>query len=299
MSRIVRIAAAQAPVNERLGPVTNQPIADQQKAYRRRLIEQLAEAAAAERADIVCFAEHSTTQGIVNEPDRRDIWEDVLCGPTARWAGELARRLNLHIVLPVKGYIANVLRNAAVVYDRGGRIIGHYEKVHCTRGEIAQGVVPGGNWPVFEAEFGRFAVLICHDMSFPEAARCLALGGAEILFWPTHWGGWGQHHDEIVIASRAIDNGCWVVQVSLAPLPGRLWRPGDHIANSGVVDPLGRRISSAGTRVGVSVVAVDLDDDARVVDNFSVQGEQIAFRTAMLGDRRPDTYRNLVQDIRQ
>ncbi|MDD4890825.1 MAG: carbon-nitrogen hydrolase family protein [Phycisphaerae bacterium] len=290
MARIVRIAAAQAPVHERLGPVVNQPLADQQKAYRRKLIEQLVTQAADARADIVCFAEHATTQGIANDPSRRDIWEDVIAGPTAKWAGDLAARCKLYLVLPVKGYIDGQLRNAAIVYDRRGRIIGHYCKVHCTCGEVERGVEPGDSWPVFQADFGTFGVLICHDISFPESARCLALNGAEILFWPTHWGGWGEHHDHIVIASRAIDNAAWVVQVSLAPLPGALWHPGDHIANSGVISPLGQRISNAGQRIGVSVAEVDLDADQRIVDNFSVQGEQITFREAMLGDRRPGTY---------
>jgi len=216
MSRIVRIAAGQAPVHSRMPDPLPRNIITEQKQFRCSIIEQLSTQAAEQKADIVCFAEHSTTQGVRAEPDDRETWEDLLAGPTAEWAGKLAKRLGIYLVLPAKGYIDGVLRNAAIVYDRGGAIIGHYEKVHCTRGEIGQGIVPGERWPVFKADFGTFGVLICHDISFPKAARCLTLGGAEIIFWPTHWGGWGEHHDTIVICSRAIDNGAWIVKVSLA-----------------------------------------------------------------------------------
>jgi len=68
---------------------------------------------------------------------------------------------------------------------QNGRLLGVYDKVIPTRGEREHyGVLPGKGVPVFEAHGARFAVVICHDSSFPHPALLARLKGAEILFTP-------------------------------------------------------------------------------------------------------------------
>src|SRR5690606_28136658 len=147
-------------------------------------------------------------------------------GPTVTLACTLARQYKMHIVLPVVATVEGVLRNVALMIDRHGAIVGRYLKVHPTRREMSKGIVPGDDFPVFDLEFGRVGVCICHDLSFPESTRVLGLRGAEIIVWPTWWSGWGEELCYAVIQSRAIDNGVWLVTSSFGTPAHRAWKPG-------------------------------------------------------------------------
>jgi predicted amidohydrolase len=74
--------------------------------------------------------------------------------------------------------------NTALVIHRG-RLMGMYDKIMLTTGDRDKlGFLPGRDMPVFDAKGVRFAVIICHDSSFPHPAMIARLKGAEILFSP-------------------------------------------------------------------------------------------------------------------
>jgi len=74
--------------------------------------------------------------------------------------------------------------NTALVIHRG-RLLGTYDKIMLTGGDRnSLGFLPGKDMPVFDAHGARFAVIICHDSSFPHPALIARLKGAEILFSP-------------------------------------------------------------------------------------------------------------------
>jgi hypothetical protein len=75
------------------------------------------------------------------------------------------------------------VRNTAFLLGRDGQEIGRYHKVNMPIHELYK--VRGQEFPVFETDLGHVGMLICYDMVFPEAARCLTLGGADIIFHPT------------------------------------------------------------------------------------------------------------------
>jgi len=103
------------------------------------------------------------------------------------------------------------LHNTAFFLGRDGREIGRYDKVQPTVHEARK---RGDQFPVFPTrDLGGVGMLICYDMVFPEAARCLALGGAEIIFHPT-LGGAAIGDDDISRAAfrtRAVENFVYVV----------------------------------------------------------------------------------------
>jgi predicted amidohydrolase len=83
--------------------------------------------------------------------------------------------------------------NTALVIQNG-RLMGTYDKIMLTGGDSKTlGFLPGKSMPVFEAQGVRFAVIICHDSSFPHPALIARLKGAEILFSP--------HYNDIPIAT--------------------------------------------------------------------------------------------------
>jgi predicted amidohydrolase len=287
-SRVVHIAAVQ------LRSQVEGSTPDEVKNFNRRNIERSLAEASRKGADIACFCELAATYGVRAPHDNRRVWEEATQGPTAEWARDIARRYHIHFVLPMHAYHEGAFRNVAVVFQRSGDIAGVYSKVHPTWGERQSGIVPGDTFPVFDFPFGKIGVMICHDLSFPEAARCLMLGGAEIIFWPTMWSGWGDELSYTLIRSRAIDNAVHLVHVGLAPPTGQFWRPGMNMARSGVIDPYGNHISNAGFQEGIAIAEVDLSR-RRIAPSFTA-GANDDFRAWVLADRRPDAY-NIIADL--
>ena len=129
--------------------------------------------------------------------------------------------------------------NSAVVIDTDGTTGTPYHKVHIPQdpGFFEKGYFyPGNAYQVVSTQFGRIAVLICYDQWFPEAARCVALEGAEIIFYPTAIGhptgdipaeGNWQDAWELIQRSHAIANSVHVAAVNRVGTGGALlilWR---------------------------------------------------------------------------
>ena len=79
-------------------------------------------------------------------------------------------------------------RNACVLFDRRGEVVGVYNKVHtaCSWGDVTttdseSGIAPGGGFPVYETDFGKVGFLVCFDMSYPDGWAELKKNGAEIV----------------------------------------------------------------------------------------------------------------------
>lgn len=97
----------------------------------------------------------------------------------------------LSVVLPISFYEqdGNVLYNSIAIIDADGSVLGVYRKTHIPDDHFYQEkfyFTPGDTgFRVWDTRFGKIGVGICWDQWFPEAARCMALDGAELLFYPT------------------------------------------------------------------------------------------------------------------
>jgi predicted amidohydrolase len=199
----------------------------------------------------------------------------------------------MHVIAPIAGLMDGKVRNLALILDRQGNCVGSYAKVHCTEDERSLGVIPGDTWPTFDLDLGRIGVQICHDNSFPESARCLALNGADIIFWPHVMGGWGGEFMDVLLRSPAIHNGVYHVPACFGCEPRRAWRPGMLIGRSSIIGPDGTIIADAGRHTGMALARVDLDAP-RIAADFTRKGDYV-WRVDMLNDRRPDTYTPIVR----
>jgi predicted amidohydrolase len=102
--------------------------------------------------------------------------------------------------------------NTAFFLGRDGKEIGRYRKVNMPIHELTK--KRGTGFPVFPTpDLGTVGMLICYDMVFPEAARCLALAGADILFHPTLGGAaFGDREvSRAAFRTRAVENFAYVV----------------------------------------------------------------------------------------
>ena len=75
--------------------------------------------------------------------------------------------------------------NASFLYDRQGRLVGVYRKVHPTMGNEETNITPGREFPVFDCDFGRLGIQVCYDVMFPDGWQALANKGAEIVAFPS------------------------------------------------------------------------------------------------------------------
>ena len=181
--------------------------------------------------------------------------------------------------------------NAAAVLD-GGTIYGSYRKVHQPLGENMS-YSPGSGYGVFDTPIGRVGLQICYDKAFPEAARIMALDGAEIIAslsaWPAartataanlqddRW----TYRFNLFDSARALDNQVFWVASNQSGTFGSL----RYVGNAKIVDP------------GGNVLDTTLLDSGMAVADVDVTATFAAMRAGMfhLRDRRPDVYGALTE----
>lgn len=126
------------------------------------------------------------------EPDPAGVWSGLAIGrddPFVERFRALARELELAIALTYLERWEGGPRNTVSVIDRRGEIVLTYAKVHtCAFCRTEAGLTPGDGFPVAELDTAHGPVqvgaMICYDREFPESARMLMLGGAEIILTP-------------------------------------------------------------------------------------------------------------------
>jgi len=129
--------------------------------------------------------------------------------------------------------------NTTFVIDPTGAIVGKYDKIHADF-EVVNTL--GKSHKVFQTPFADFGVLICADRQFPEAARSVALAGAQVLIINSY-GMWGEGANERFIRQRAYENGMYVLF--------------SHPKESVVIGPRGRIIAGTSSWENVVIRRID------------------------------------------
>ena len=131
--------------------------------------------AAAFQPDIACLPE-TLTKG---KP------EDVP-GATTNRLSKWARENSCYVICPIITRSEGRLFNSAILIDRQGKIVGQYDKIHPTEGELARSIYPGKiDPPVFQTDFGTIGIQICFDVNWHAQWRRLKEKGADIIFFPS------------------------------------------------------------------------------------------------------------------
>lgn len=164
---------------------------DWDRAANRERAERLIRDAARAGAQIVLIQELFETPYFCKDHATRhfDLALPLEGHPAVEQFQRLARELK--VVLPVSVFerANNVFFNSLVMVDADGAILGRYRKSHIPEGpgyHEKYYFSPGDTgFEVFDTQYGKVGAAICWDQWFPEAARCMALKGAEILLYPT------------------------------------------------------------------------------------------------------------------
>ncbi|PJK10543.1 acyltransferase [Lysobacteraceae bacterium NML95-0200] len=230
--------------------------------------------------------------------DEFDLAETIP-GPSTERLGKLAQQHGVVLVSSLfEKRATGLYHNTAVVFDTDGRMAGKYRKMHIpddpgfyekfyfTPGDL-------GFQPI-ETSVGRLGVLVCWDQWYPEAARLMALAGADLLLYPTAIG-WDPDDDEAektrqrdawVLSHRghAVANGLPVLSCNrVGHEASPLGASGiDFWGNSIVLGPQGEIIAEAGVDATILYADVDMQ-----------RSEHVRRIWPFLRDRRIDAYGDL------
>ena len=252
--------------------------------------------AAARGAQMVCLPELFRSQYFCREEDARlfDLAEPIP-GPSTERLAVIAKQEKLVIVASLfERRAPGIYHNTAAVIGTEGEILGLYRKMHIPDDPLyfekfyfTQGDLGFRN---FDTPFGRISTLVCWDQWYPEAARVAALGGAQILFYPTAIGwhptekaehGAGQHEAwKTIQRGHAIANGVYVAAVNRVGFEGPPERGLEFWGASFVADPFGKVIAEASHD----------REETLVVECDPARTEDIRRNWPFLRDRRIDSY---------
>jgi predicted amidohydrolase len=194
--------AAPAGRTVRLAAVHFQPKAGKTPAEKCRLFESFIREAGKQKADLVVLPETLTVYG--TGLGYAECAEPIP-GPSTEFFGRLAKELNLYIVAGLVERDQHLVYNTAALLAPDGQLLGKYRKVSLPRDEVAGGVAPGNDYPVFQTRFGKLGIMVCYDGFFPEVARELTTRGAEVIAWPV----WGCN--PLLASARACENHVYLV----------------------------------------------------------------------------------------
>ena len=252
-------------------------------------IERTLDEARGRGAELVVFPE-ATLGGYLREPmPGQEAAPDIPPALDPDGA-EIARLIRLAgdtvVCLGYTEAAAGGLYSSAVCVTGDG-VLGRHRKVHLPPAERFA-YTAGGSFTAFDTPVGRMGMLLCYDKLFPEAARALALDGAEILACPAAWAVDRRtpaarvaadrqvRHFNIVAAARAVENQVVWVSSNRTGACGPLRFAG----HAQVVDPDGRALARTGARESMAVAHLDvraaIEDVRAPIDH--------------LADRRPDAY---------
>jgi predicted amidohydrolase len=253
-----------------------------------KMSELVAKIAGQQKVDLIVFPE-LITSGYECGVRFTDLAQRVP-GPTVNLIAQRAQEFGVHIAfgLPTKEKVESILFNSLVFIGPDGELIGEYRKVHL-KGEERMAFRAGYRYLGVECQFGTIGLLTGYDLAFPEAARSLALEGAELLVVCANWE--KPHRDEwrTYVLARAYENALFVAAAN---------RVGDDVTysffgDSTIVGPRGQVYATLAGEVdpktnepaeGYCVARIDLTE---------VRQRREEFQT--LQNREPDSYKALVK----
>ena len=275
---------------------------------------QLVREAAAQGAKLVLLQElHRGLYFCQSEDTNVFDQAETIPGPSTERFGNLAKELGIVLVTSLfEKRAAGLYHNTSVVLEKDGSIAGQYRKMHIpddpgfyekfffTPGDAERLDGESGFTPI-DTSVGRLGVLVCWDQWYPEAARLMALAGAELLLYPTAIG-WDPDDDDAekqrqlnawitIQRAHGVANGLPVLVANRTGFENapngdggiRFW------GNSFVAGPQGEILGQTGVD-GDEVLLIDID---------MARTERVRRIWPYLRDRRIDAYGDLTRRFRR
>lgn len=243
-------------------------------------LETIREACADLRADLLVLPELCTTG--YQFRDRHELIElaQPSDGPAVRVLAEVAAACGGHLVAGLAEASGDEVYNSAALVGPAG-LVGLYRKVHLFDEETRLFDPGDRGFPVFDAGGVKVGMMVCFDWIFPEAARSLALGGAQVIAHPANL---VLPHCQQAMVTRAVENRVFTATCNRVGREERVpGRPLVFTGGSRVVAPDGR-VLAEGPASEPDLMVLELDP-AEALDKMATSHNHV------LRDRRADQYR--------
>ncbi len=219
--------------------------------------------------------------------EARNVAESIP-GPSTDRIMETCRQIQAYAVFGMLERVGEDLFNACVLAGPNG-VVGRYRKIHLPYLGVDRFATPGdGAFEVYEAGPMRVGMNICYDASFPEAARVLALRGADLVALPTNWPPGAELTAEHVIHARALENNIYYAATNRVGKE----RGFEFIGKSQICGPDGATLAMAPDPVPTTLYAEIDVARARAKRITRIPGKHVIDRFA---DRRPEMYGPVVE----
>ena len=244
--------------------------------------------AAQKKAQLICFPEFQMAYSPGEQkPETLHEIAEKINGNFISALSNSAKKNKINVVATIYEIINTNKQNqkvfdTAVIINELGKIQSVYRKIHLydALGFKESKKLLAGN--IIEkptrTSVGNLGLQICYDMRFPEISRILTVNGANILVSPSAWvaGFMKQEHWEIMLKSRAIENGVYVIA------PNQLGNI--YCGHSMVIEPFGATLIDMGNREGMEILDID---NSRI--------ETVRRTLPLLRNRRTDVYKNYIK----
>lgn len=260
-----------------------------------------AERAADDGAQIICTQELFRSQYFCQSEDHEFFQlAEAIPGPTTQKFQKFAKKHKTVVVASLfEKRASGLYHNTAAIIDADGSLLGMYRKMHIPDDPLYYEkfyFTPGDlGFRTWRTRYAKIGVLICWDQWYPEGARLTALGGAEILFYPTAIGwhpaekeehGERQHSAwETIQRGHAIANGCYVA------VPNRVGH--EKLCGEGI--QFWGQSFVAGTSGEILAKASSTDEQTLVVPLDLAKVDVTRTHWPFLRDRRIDAYGDLTK----
>ena len=200
-----------------------------------------------------------------------------IAGPTFQAIFNFSQKKSCYIVYGFAEKADRLYNSAALVGSEG--LIGKYRKVHLYYKETLFFAPGNVGFPVFELPFGKIGMMICFDWMFPESARSLALGGAQLIAHPSNL---VMPYCPDAMVTRCLENRVFAATADRIGEEDRGGTKLRYIGKSEIVSHRGEILSRLGeNKTGISVVEIDLN---------MASNKKINDYNDVLHDRKPDQY---------
>jgi N-carbamoylputrescine amidase len=268
-----------------------------------RAVEKIGEAAK-RGAQIVCMDELFRSEYFCRT-ENAELFNlaETFPGPTTDVLTKVALENKVAIIASLfERRAAGLYHNTCAVIDADGSFLGKYRKMHIPDDPLYYEkfyFTPGDlGFPTFDTKYGRIGVQICWDQWYPEGSRAVALGGAQVIFYPTSIGWHPAEKAEFGAAqldawktiqrAHAIANGVYVAAVNRVGFEGASASAAhgssdaglEFWGNSFVADPFGKIVAEAAQN----------QEEILVVECDPAKSEETRRNWPFLRDRRVDAY---------
>lgn len=239
---------------------------------------------------------HNTLYFCQTEDVRNFDLAETIPGPSTEFFGALAKQLNVVIVISLfEKRAVGLYHNTAVVLEKDGSIAGTYRKMHIPDDPAYYEkfyFTPGdlGFQPI-QTSVGTLGVMVCWDQWYPEAARLMALAGAEILIYPTAIG----YSDEDDKAEQQRQREAWTtVQRGHAVANGLPVVAVNRVGREDTISFWGSSFV-AGPQGEILYRASEKDEESAVIEIDLGHSENVRRWWPFLRDRRIENYNDLTR----